>query len=99
MIMSFHYDQAHWHCGNVVMELLNTHLESTAKCAYQRMRQLKECFNIVTQRPQDRTVIFAGDLNLREVSRIGGLPVRVMDVWEELGSRYEVKFAKFTILS
>ena len=64
------------------MELLNTHLESTAKC--QRMRQLKECFNIVTQRPEDRTVIYAGagDLNLRdeEVSRIGGPPVRVMDV-------------------
>ena len=80
--------------------LLSTQLESTAKCAYQRMRQLKECFNIVTQRPEDRTVIFASDLNLRdeEVSRIGGLPVRVMDVWEELGSRYEVKFAKFTIL-
>ena len=81
------------------MELLNTHLESTAKCAYQRMRQLKECFNIVTQRPEDRTVIYAGDLNLRdeEVSRIGGPPVRVMDV--DMRSRYEVKFAKFTILS
>ena len=83
--------------------LLSTQLESTAKCAYQRMRQLKKCFNIVAvaQRPEDRTVIFAGDLNLRdeEVSRIGGLPVRVMDVWEEPGSRYEVKFAKFTILS
>ena len=81
------------------MELLNTHLESTAKC--QRMRQLKECFNIVTQRPEDRTVIYAGDLNLRdeEVRRIGGLPVRVMDVWEELGSRHEVKFTNFTKLS
>ena len=81
-VLSFHHDNAH--CGNLVMDLLNTHLESTARCADTRMRQLKECSNIVTQRPEDRTVIFAGDLNLRdeEVSKLGGLPVRVMDVWE-----------------
>ena len=82
------------HCGNVVMDLLNTHLESTAGCADKRMRQLRECFNIMTQRPEDRTVIFAGDLNLRdeEVIRVGGLPLLVTDVWEQLGRRDEVKW-------
>ena len=51
-----------------------------------------DCFDIVTQRPADRTVILAGDLNLtdEELSGVGGLPEGVNDIWEQLGSREEV---------
>ena len=74
------------------MDLLNTHLESTAEHADERMRQLEKCFDIMTKRPEDRTVIFGGDLNMRdkEVTSVGGLPAGARDVWEQLGSRPEV---------
>ena len=74
------------------MDLLNTHLESTAEHADERMRQLEKCFDIMTKRPEDRTVILGGDLNMRdkEVTSVGGLPAGARDVWEQLGSRPEV---------
>ena len=74
------------------MDLLNTHLESTAEHADERMRQLEKCFDIMTKRPEDRTVILGGDLNMRdkEVTGVGGLPAGARDVWEQLGSRPEV---------
>jgi len=82
------------HCGNVVMDLLNTHLESTAEHTDERMRQLEKCFDIMNRRPEDRTVILGGDLNMRdkEVASVGGLPAGARDVWEQLGSRPEVKW-------
>ena len=54
------------HCGDVVLDLLNTHLESTAEHAEERTRQLEKCFDIMSKRPGDRTVIFGGDLNSRD---------------------------------
>ena len=74
------------------MDLLNTHLESTADHAEERMRQLEKCLDIMTKRPEDRTVILGGDLNMRdkEVTSVGGLPAGTRDVWEQLGSRPEV---------
>ena len=48
------------------MDLLNTHLESTAEHAEERTRQLEQCFEIMSKRPGDRTVIFGGDLNSRD---------------------------------
>ena len=48
------------------MDLLNTHLESTAEHAEERTRQLEKCFEIMSKRPGDRTVIFGGDLNSRD---------------------------------
>jgi len=82
------------HCGSVVMDLLNTHLESTAEHAEERMRQLEKCLDIMTRRPGDRTVILGGDLNMRdkEVTSVGGLPAGARDVWEQLGSRPELKW-------
>ena len=79
------------------MDLLNTHLESMEYFADERMRQLKECFDIMTQSPADRTVIFAGDLNIKdeEVSSVGGIPEGVKDIWEHLGSSDEVLFKNF----
>ena len=77
------------HCGNVVMDLLNTHLESTQEHSDVKLRQLEHCFDIMTRRPGDRTVIFGGDLNMRdkEVAKVGELPPGVKDVWEDLGRR------------
>ena len=56
------------------------------------MRQLEKCLDIMTKRPEDRTVILGGDLNMRdkEVTSVGGLPAGTRDVWEQLGSRPEV---------
>jgi len=81
------------HCGSVVMDLFNTHLESTVEHAQERMKQLEQCFDIITRRPSHSTVIFAGDLNMRdkELSSVG-LPGSMVDVWESLGSRPEAKY-------
>jgi len=82
------------HCGSVVMDLLNTHLESTKDHADERKKQLEQCFGLMSRRPADRSVIFGGDLNLRdpEVRSLGGPPAPARDVWEELGSREEVRW-------
>ena len=37
------------HCGDVVLDLLNTHLESTQEHAEERMRQLQQCLDIMTR--------------------------------------------------
>ena len=76
------------------MDLLNTHLESTQEHSEERVRQLEKCLDIMTRRPGDRTVIFGGDLNMRdkEVAKVGGLPPGVKDVWEDLGRREEVRY-------
>ena len=82
------------HCGSVQMDLLNTHLESTAEHAEERKKQLEQCLGVMTRRPPGNTVIFGGDLNMRdkEVTSVGGLPVGVKDVWEEMGSKKEVQY-------
>jgi tyrosyl-DNA phosphodiesterase 2 len=46
--------------------LLTTHLESLASHSSERQRQLKLCFDAVSKAPKDHTVIFGGDLNLRD---------------------------------
>jgi tyrosyl-DNA phosphodiesterase 2 len=45
---------------------VNTHLESTADHATQRIKQLKDSFKIVEDFPEDHTVLLAGDMNLRD---------------------------------
>ena len=64
------------------MDLLNTHLESTAEHAEERTRQLEKCFEIMSKRPGDRTVIFGGDLNSRdkEVENINNILRRCHNV-------------------
>ena len=53
------------HCGNVVMDLLNTHLES-GDFAAERKEQLEECFGLMSRRPGERNVIFGGNINLQD---------------------------------
>jgi len=82
------------HCGKIKMDLLNTHLESTTEHKEERMKQLEQCLGLVDRRPPDSTVIFGGDLNMRdkELASIGGLPAGVKDTWEEMGRRKEVEY-------
>jgi len=83
------------HCGTVTFDLLNTHLESTKDHADERKSQLKQCLEQTSRRADDtRTVILAGDLNMRdtELSSLGGLPNDVVDVWSACGARKEAQY-------
>ncbi|KAK3576016.1 hypothetical protein CHS0354_014857 [Potamilus streckersoni] len=78
----------------IKFDLLTSHLESTKNYAEERKKQLRFAFDHVKLADIDRTVIFGGDLNLRdyELSEIGGLPEDVDDIWEVTGARPETKF-------
>ncbi|KAL2791379.1 tyrosyl-DNA phosphodiesterase 2 [Daubentonia madagascariensis] len=67
--------------------LMTSHLESTRGHAKERMNQLKIVLKKMQEAPESATVIFAGDTNLRdqEVTKCGGLPNNILDVWEFLG--------------
>lgn len=52
--------------GNFKVKLINSHLESTADHAAERVKQLKTCFRHITDTPENYTVIVGGDLNLRD---------------------------------
>jgi len=43
---------------------MTTHLESTASHVAERKRQLMKAFDVIKK--QDNTVVFGGDLNLRD---------------------------------
>ncbi|XP_057556139.1 tyrosyl-DNA phosphodiesterase 2 [Hippopotamus amphibius kiboko] len=67
--------------------LMTSHLESTRGHAKERMNQLKMVLKKMQEAPESATVIFAGDTNLRdqEVTKCGGLPNNILDIWEFLG--------------
>lgn len=74
--------------SNKDLVLLNTHLESMSYSSEVRQVQLRRCFRQCKKEPPGKTVIFGGDMNLRdhEVESIGGLPGSIQDVWAECGS-------------
>lgn len=74
--------------------LINTHLESMASHSDERKKQLKLSFQKVEEGESCRTVVFGGDLNLRDkdLNEIGGLPQRIIDIWSATGERPEAKF-------
>ncbi|XP_066531688.1 tyrosyl-DNA phosphodiesterase 2 [Hoplias malabaricus] len=74
--------------------LMTSHLESCKDQAAERMKQLKIVFQKIKEVPDNVTVIFGGDTNLRdsEVSKVGGLPAGVTDVWEELGKQEHCRY-------
>ncbi|XP_064488702.1 tyrosyl-DNA phosphodiesterase 2-like [Ornithodoros turicata] len=76
------------------LTLMNTHLESTAEFSAARKDQLKKCFKACRKEPEDKTVIFAGDLNLRdsEMQELGGVPPGFEDMWESCGRRKEATY-------
>ena len=46
--------------------IITSHLESTKAHAEERMKQLRCCLKALTDGPEDTTMLFAGDLNIRD---------------------------------
>ncbi|XP_051526830.1 tyrosyl-DNA phosphodiesterase 2-like isoform X2 [Myxocyprinus asiaticus] len=74
--------------------LMTSHLESCKNQSEERMKQLRFVFQKIREAPDDVTVIFGGDTNLRdsEVVKVGGLPPGVNDVWEQLGKQEHCRY-------
>ncbi|XP_060078839.1 tyrosyl-DNA phosphodiesterase 2-like [Ylistrum balloti] len=77
-----------------IFVLMTSHLESTGECSEERVDQLETAFRMMQKSSQSSTVIFGGDLNLRdqEVASIGGPPPGIYDIWETTGRRQETAF-------
>ncbi|KAM9384539.1 tyrosyl-DNA phosphodiesterase 2 isoform 2-T2 [Pholidichthys leucotaenia] len=73
--------------------LMTSHLESCKGHADERMKQLRMVMQRMKEAPDDVTVLFGGDTNLRdaEVSKVG-LPSTVCDVWEQLGKQEHCRY-------
>ena len=76
------------------LTLITTHLESLKDYAHERQNQLKTCFDTMLYQDNDKNVIFAGDLNLREpeLKGVGGLPSSISDAWIVSGQQLDTKF-------
>lgn len=73
--------------------LMTSHLESCKAQAGERMKQLRVAMQRMREAPDDVTVLFGGDTNLRdtEVAKVG-LPPQVSDVWERLGKQEHCRY-------
>lgn len=73
--------------------LMTSHLESCKGNAEERMKQLRVVMQKMADAPDDVTVLFGGDTNLRdtEVAKVG-LPSNVSDVWERLGNQEHCRY-------
>ncbi|XP_038160019.1 tyrosyl-DNA phosphodiesterase 2 [Cyprinodon tularosa] len=73
--------------------LMTSHLESCKGHAQERMKQLRMAMERMKAAPDDVTVLFGGDTNLRdtEVAKVG-LPSSVCDVWERLGKQEHCRY-------
>ncbi|XP_054620032.1 tyrosyl-DNA phosphodiesterase 2 [Dunckerocampus dactyliophorus] len=73
--------------------LMTSHLESCKGQGGERMKQLGEVMRRMREVPDDITVLFGGDTNLRdkEVAKVG-LPAGVCDVWERLGKQEHCRY-------
>ncbi|KAK6641484.1 hypothetical protein RUM44_013196 [Polyplax serrata] len=78
------------HMGKLKFKLLNTHLESTAEHSAERMNQLKIAFDKCELFSTDYTVIFGGDLNLRD--KEAQVPRNFFDLWEYCGCPQQFKY-------
>ncbi|XP_043115990.1 tyrosyl-DNA phosphodiesterase 2-like [Puntigrus tetrazona] len=74
--------------------IMTSHLESCKPNSQERLNQLRRVWKWIKEAPQDHTVIFGGDTNLRdwEVKKLGGLPDGISDVWEMLGEPEESRY-------
>lgn len=81
--------------NKIVLTLMTSHLESTAQCKAERMRQLGQVLTCMAEQAANATVIFGGDTNLRdkEVSAFGGLPGGIVDAWEESGRPGDAQYS------
>uniref|UniRef100_UPI0037E989F2 tyrosyl-DNA phosphodiesterase 2 n=1 Tax=Semicossyphus pulcher TaxID=241346 RepID=UPI0037E989F2 len=73
--------------------LMTSHFESCRGHAEERMKQLRVTMQRMREAPDDVTVLFGGDTNLRdtEVAKVG-LPSTVCDVWERLGKQEHCRY-------
>ncbi|XP_050986415.1 tyrosyl-DNA phosphodiesterase 2 isoform X2 [Labeo rohita] len=73
---------------------MTSHLESNKTNSQERLNQLRRVWKWMKEAPQDHTVIFGGDTNLRdwEVKKLGGLPDGMSDVWQMLGEPEESRY-------
>ncbi|KAM6959475.1 tyrosyl-DNA phosphodiesterase 2 [Aplochiton taeniatus] len=73
--------------------LMTSHLESCKNYAQERMNQLKVVLQRMRGAPDNVSVLFGGDTNLRdtEVAKVG-LPSNVCDVWERLGKQEHCRY-------
>ena len=80
--------------NGVRINMINTHLESTAGFQIERMAQFDRCLKFANECPEHEPVIIAGDLNMRdrELQAAGGIPPGFYDVWEATGSRQEWEY-------
>jgi len=93
-VMGRHLLHVEAHCGQVKLDLLNTHLESTGDHAEERKSQLKQSFQIIDNIATTSNVLYGGDLNMRdkELAACGGPPAGSRDCWQECGSRPAVQY-------
>ncbi|XP_062266375.1 tyrosyl-DNA phosphodiesterase 2 [Platichthys flesus] len=73
--------------------LMTSHFESCKAHSAERMKQLQVVMQRMREAPDDVTVLFGGDTNLRdtEVAKVG-LPSSVCDVWERLGKQEHCRY-------
>uniref|UniRef100_A0A914NAA0 Endonuclease/exonuclease/phosphatase domain-containing protein n=1 Tax=Meloidogyne incognita TaxID=6306 RepID=A0A914NAA0_MELIC len=78
---------------NLKINLLNSHLESTADYSNARSSQFAKCLEqIELMTKTDETLaIFGGDLNIRD-KEVGNLPESIKDVWIEAGSQPQYRY-------
>ncbi|CAB4057271.1 TDP2 [Lepeophtheirus salmonis] len=80
------------HIGKAKLILMNTHLESTKDHATTRIEQLKKCISIINKSAsKETTVIFGGDLNIRD-KELTSLPPNFHDLWITNGSKKECNY-------
>ncbi|NXK49860.1 TYDP2 phosphodiesterase, partial [Chauna torquata] len=74
--------------------LMTSHLESTKDHSKERVKQLQIVLNKMQKESESTTVIFGGDTNLRdsEVTKLGGLPNNITDIWEFLGKPQHCRY-------
>ncbi|XP_030639000.1 tyrosyl-DNA phosphodiesterase 2 [Chanos chanos] len=79
--------------------VMTSHLESCKASSQERMNQLRRVWKRMREAPDDQTVIFGGDTNLRdkEVKKLGGVPDGIFDVWETLGEPEDCKYTWDTV--
>ncbi|XP_059140544.1 uncharacterized protein LOC131928497 [Physella acuta] len=78
----------------VPMTVMTSHMESQLPCSDERKYQIRTAFREMTNTAPDETVVFGGDLNVRDWE-IGGdtaIPPGVLDLWEATGSRPDTQY-------
>lgn len=70
---------------------MTSHLESTKPFRQERMRQFETCMKSICDTDRSKTVLFGGDLNMRD-DEVIGKPDDVHDLWQVASSPEAAKF-------